>query len=168
MYGSPLGKDWRVKKVIVEEPLQKFKSTKAVLSSKTAKELVEKSCSPQELLWIEAWLDNLVRSRSLPPQCRGKDAFNALTQFLSPSDVLRFWNNYGKTFFVLTRLRRKCVMTLAFFWRRWGHLPHIKPYLSLLTTTIGNKPMTLHHHKRFVCEKQNRHSCCADPSRRQE
>jgi len=88
MYGSPLGKDWRVKKVKSEEPLQKFKKEKAVLSTKSAKELVEKSCSPQELLWIEAWLDNLVRSRSLPPQCRGKDAFNALTQFLSPSDVL--------------------------------------------------------------------------------
>jgi len=88
MYGSPLGKDWRVKKVKSEEPLQKFKKEKPVLSTKTGKELVEKSCSPQELLWLDAWLDNLVRSRSLPPQCKGKDAFNALTQFLSPSDVL--------------------------------------------------------------------------------
>lgn len=88
MYGSPLGKDWRVKKVKSEEPLQKFKKDKPVLSTKTGKELVEKSCSPQELLWLDSWLDNLVRSRSLPPQCKGKDAFNALTQFLSPSDVL--------------------------------------------------------------------------------
>jgi hypothetical protein len=88
MYGSPLGKDWRVKKVKTEMPLQKFKTLKATISSKTGKELVEKSCSPQELLWIEAWLDNLVRSRSLPPQCKGRDAFNSLTQFLSPSDVL--------------------------------------------------------------------------------
>jgi len=88
MYGSPLGKDWRVKKVKSEEPLQKFKKDKPVLSTKTGKELVEKSCSPQELLWLDSWLDNLVRSRSLPPQCKGKDAFNALTQFLAPSDVL--------------------------------------------------------------------------------
>jgi hypothetical protein len=88
MYGSPLGKDWRVKKVKSEEPLQKFKKEKPVLSTKTGKELVEKSCSPQELLWLDSWLDNLVRSRSLPPQCKGKDAFNALTQFLAPSDVL--------------------------------------------------------------------------------
>jgi hypothetical protein len=90
MYGSPLGKDWRVKKVKNEgaKPLEKFKKDKPVLSTKTGKELVEKSCSPQELLWLDAWLDNLVRSRSLPPQCRGKDAFNALTQFLSAPDVL--------------------------------------------------------------------------------
>jgi len=88
MYGSPLGKDWRVKKVKTEEPLQKFKKDKPIISTKTGKELVEKSCSPQELLWIDMWLDNLVRSRSLPPQCKGKDAFNSLTQFLKPSDVL--------------------------------------------------------------------------------
>jgi hypothetical protein len=90
MYGSPLGKDWRVKKVKNDTPtqLEKFKKDKPVLSTKTGKELVEKSCSPQELLWLDSWLDNLVRSRSLPPQCKGKDAFNALTQFLAPSDVL--------------------------------------------------------------------------------
>ena len=88
MYGSPLGKDWRVKKVKTEEPLQKFKKEKPVLSTKTGKELVGMPCNPQELLWLDAWLDNLVRSRSLPPSCRGKDAFSALTQFLAPSDVL--------------------------------------------------------------------------------
>jgi hypothetical protein len=87
MYGSPLGKDWRVKKVN-HDVLEKFKKDKPVLSTKAGKELVEKSCSSQELLWIDAWLDNFVRSRSLPPQCKGKDAFNALTQFLSPSDAL--------------------------------------------------------------------------------
>lgn len=88
MYGSPLGKDWRVKKVKTEVPLQRFKKDKSVLSTKTGKELLEKSCSPQELLWLDGWLDNLVRSRSLPPQCKGKDAFSALTQFLSGADVL--------------------------------------------------------------------------------
>ena len=64
------------------------KGNKSILSTKTGKELLEKSCSPQELLWLDSWLDNLVRSRSLPPQCKGKDAFNALTQFLSATDVL--------------------------------------------------------------------------------
>ena len=88
MNGSPLGKDWRVKKVRFEEPLEKFKKEKPILCPRAGKELVEKSCSPQELLWLDGWLDNLVRSRSLPPQCKGKDAFNALTQFLSPHDVL--------------------------------------------------------------------------------
>ena len=100
MYGSPLGKDWRVKKIKTDEevPLEKFKKDKPILSSKTGKELVEKSCSPQELLWIGAWLDNLVRSRSLPPQCRGRDAFGALTQFLSGEDVLAVLEQLRKEF----------------------------------------------------------------------
>ena len=88
MYSSPLGKDWRSKKVAVEKPLEKFKATKAIVSPKTAKELVGHTVLPHELLWIDGWLDNLVRSRSLPPQCRGKDAFSAITQFLSPPMVL--------------------------------------------------------------------------------
>lgn len=98
MYGSPLGKDWKVKKDKAPEPLEKFKKQKPTLSTKTGKELVEKSCSPQELLWLDAWLDNLVRSRSLPPQCKGKDAFNALTQYLSPSDVLEVLESLRKDF----------------------------------------------------------------------
>lgn len=88
MYSSPLGKDWRSKKVVVDEPLAKFKKEKPILSGKTGKELVGRAVQTHELLWIDGWLDNLVRSRSLPPQCRGKDAFSAITQFLSPPDVL--------------------------------------------------------------------------------
>ena len=98
MYGSPLGKDWRVKKVIEEKPIEKFKIIKPTLSTKTGKELVEKSCSPQELLWLDGWLDNLVRSRSLPPQCKGKDAFSAITQFLSPNDALNVLELLRKDF----------------------------------------------------------------------
>jgi hypothetical protein len=100
MYGSPLGKDWRVKKQKNDElkPLEKFKTQKAILSTKTGKELVERSCSPQELLWLDSWLDTLVRSRSLPPQCKGKDAFAALTQFLAPSDVLSVLESLRKDF----------------------------------------------------------------------
>ena len=59
-------------------------------------------------------------------------------------------------------------MTLAFFWRSWGHIPYIKAYLRLPTTTIGNEPMTLHLHKHFVSNKEYRHRCSADPSRRKK
>jgi hypothetical protein len=39
-------------------------------------------------MWIERWLSNLVQTRSLPPQICGADAFDALTQYLAPADVL--------------------------------------------------------------------------------
>jgi hypothetical protein len=81
-YSSPFTKDWKVKKDDSDKPLDKFKPIKPILSTKVGKELVERSCSPQELLWIERWLDNLVRSHSYPPQIAGKDAFNSLTMFL--------------------------------------------------------------------------------------
>lgn len=102
-YSSPFGKDWKVKKVVSEKEdiLQKFKPIPLKISKKIGKELVEKSCSQQELLWIEMWLDNIVRSRSYPPQCAGKDAFNSLTKFLSPQDVLSLLKQL-RTDFVLT------------------------------------------------------------------
>lgn len=87
-YSSPFGKDWKVKKDTSDQPLEKFKVIKPILSPKAGRELVEKSCSPQELLWIERWLETLVRSKSLPPQIAGKDAFNALAMFLEPKAVL--------------------------------------------------------------------------------
>ena len=88
MYGSPLSKDWRRKKEEADKPLDKFKPHKCALSNKIGKELVGKTCSKEDLEWIERWLDNLVRSRSYPPQCAGKDAFNSLTKFLSTKAVL--------------------------------------------------------------------------------
>ena len=123
MYGSPLGKDWRVKKVKTEEPLQKFKKQKPVLSTKTGKELVEKSCSASELMWLEAWLDNLVRSRSLPPQCKGKDAFNALTQFLSPSDVLSVLELLRKDFLASHPQQNEAVDDFGFLLAELGAYP---------------------------------------------
>ncbi len=66
----------------------RFATVKPILSTKTARDLVSRTCSTAEKLWIERWLDSLVQSRCLPPQCRGKDAFNALKQILG-SDSLR-------------------------------------------------------------------------------
>ena len=97
MYGSPLGKDWR-KKVEEVKPLEKFKKEKSIISTKAGKELLGHSCSSQELFWLDGWLDNLVRSRSLPPSCKGKDAFNALTQILSPQDALQVLDGVRRDF----------------------------------------------------------------------
>ena len=74
-----------------------FKKNKPIISTKTGRELVKKTCSSQELMWIDNWLENLVRSRSLPPQCRGKDAFNALTLYC-PTDVLTILDSLRSDF----------------------------------------------------------------------
>jgi len=87
-YGNPLVSKEKKKVSFEEAPLEKFKPIKPRLSRAAAKALVEVSCSPAELLWLERWLKNLVQNRSLPPQICGVDALDALTQFLAPHDVL--------------------------------------------------------------------------------
>ena len=72
--------------------------SKPILSSKVGKELVEVKCAKHELEWIERWLDNYVRSRSLPPQCAGKDAFNMCLKFLDPKDSLVMLESLRKDF----------------------------------------------------------------------
>lgn len=127
MYGSPLGKDWKVKKdSSKEQPLEKFKTLKPSLSTKTARELVETSCSVPELMWIERWLDTLVRSRSLPPQCKGKDAFNALALYLAPKDVLEVLELLRTEFLLAHPQRQKSVETnedFAFLLAELGAYP---------------------------------------------
>jgi hypothetical protein len=86
-FSAPLRKQQKTK--VVDGPLERFKTLKPVLSSKVGRDLVEKACSRDELFWIERWLENLVRSRGLPPQCMGADAYNALMKFLEPSEALK-------------------------------------------------------------------------------
>jgi hypothetical protein len=90
-HGSPFASKEKkkiAKAVEADVPLEKFKPLKPRLSRGSAKALVEVSCSPTELMWVERWLTNLVQTRSLPPQICGADAFDALTQFLAPQDAL--------------------------------------------------------------------------------
>jgi hypothetical protein len=99
-YSSPFNKDWKPSKKEKEDNglLEKFKAVKPKISTKVGRELSEQDCSEAELFWIERWLDNAVRSRSLPPQCAGKDAFNAITLFLTPMDALDLLGQLRKDF----------------------------------------------------------------------
>jgi len=72
--------------------------SKSILSSKVGKELVEVKCSIHELQWIERWLDSYVRSRSLPPHCAGKDAYNMCLKFLDPKECLLMLESLRKEF----------------------------------------------------------------------
>jgi len=74
---------------VLELPPEPFKTIKPKLSRGSAKALVEETCSNSELLWLERWLESHARTRSLPPSCYGKDAFDALTAILPPEEMLR-------------------------------------------------------------------------------
>lgn len=85
-HSSPLCKDWKNKPTSIATPLEKFKTIKPVIPSKVGRKLVDKPCGVQELFWIERWLENLVRSRGLPPSCMGENAYSALMRMLEPND----------------------------------------------------------------------------------
>ena len=74
---------------------------KPLLSAKVGKDFVEVKCVPHELQWIERWLENFMRSKSLPPQCAGKDAFNACIKFLAPSDFLMMLEHLRSEFLLI-------------------------------------------------------------------
>ena len=74
---------------------------KPILSAKVGKDFVEVKCVPHELQWIERWLENFMRSKSLPPQCAGKDAYNSCIKFLAPSDFLAMLESLRKEFLVI-------------------------------------------------------------------
>ena len=83
-YGSPFGKDWKVKKDDVELPIEKFKTPKPKLSKGAVRKLVDCDCEADVsmIFWTERWLDQLIRERSLPPQIALKDPMGQLTLFL--------------------------------------------------------------------------------------
>ena len=78
------------KKVEVEPLLEKFKPEKARLSKSSAKALVDYKgeLTKEAIQWIQRWMEQLVRERSLPPQLSGKEAYSALLQFLESADAL--------------------------------------------------------------------------------
>lgn len=100
-HSSPFNKDWKPSKKDKDKedaPLEKFKALKPKISTKVGRELSQQDCSEAELFWIERWLDNVVRTRCLPPQCAGKDAFHSITLFLTPRDALALLEQLRKDF----------------------------------------------------------------------
>lgn len=88
-----------MKTKIDEVVLEKFKTEKPVVSKSSVRLLLGKKGEIDEECrwWVQRWMTQLVRERSLPPQLSGKDAFVALSRFLTPSDALD----------VLERIRRE-------------------------------------------------------------
>jgi hypothetical protein len=90
-YGSPLTKDQKKQKTVIEEekPLEKFKPEKPFINKSNARQLSGVACDTTQMLWLQRWLEQLVRERSYPPQIAGKEPFFALTQFLTNEDCIR-------------------------------------------------------------------------------
>ena len=70
----------------VAEPLEKFKTIRPVITKGIGRVFIGRVCGDGELLWIERWLENLVRSKGLPPSCMGANAPSALQRMLAPED----------------------------------------------------------------------------------
>jgi hypothetical protein len=141
-YSSPFGKDWKQKKPKdVDALLEKFKAVKPKISSKVGRDLTEQSCSQAELFWIERWLDNVVRNRSLPPQCAGKDAYASIMLFLTPRDALGLLEQLRKEFLLEHPSRNGPVMEdFSFLLEELG----VYPELQNPTPLCARSSQTLH------------------------
>jgi hypothetical protein len=99
MWGSPLKpKREKVVKVISssqptkekENVLEKFKPIKLSMTKSEAKKILDykKDLAVQQILWVQNWMETLIRERSLPPQLAGADCYSQLCLFLTPPDAL--------------------------------------------------------------------------------
>jgi hypothetical protein len=97
MWGSPL-KPKKEKKEPSDKPpttkreneLEKFKPIKMTMTKSEAKKLLDykKDLANQQILWVQHWMETLIRERSLPPQLAGADGYSQLLLFLAPLDAL--------------------------------------------------------------------------------
>lgn len=72
------------------EPLPLIPKKKLILTEAKAKAIVsyKGALGRSAIEWVERWLDQFVRERSLPPQLAGKDFLGLLGDFLTPSDAI--------------------------------------------------------------------------------
>jgi hypothetical protein len=107
MWVSPLkpkkDKDGSQKQPQPTKELEKFVRPKLTLSKAEAKKLLDRKqeLAYQQIEWVQQWLQNAVRERSLPPQLAGGDAYGQLMLFLNPEDALqllqRLRSDFAKT-----------------------------------------------------------------------
>jgi hypothetical protein len=98
MWGSPLKPKKEKVKVLSSSPptkekekmVEKFKPIKLSMTKSEAKKILDykKDLAVQQILWVQNWLETLIRERSLPPQLAGADGYSQLMLFLNPLDAL--------------------------------------------------------------------------------
>lgn len=92
-WGSPLRQQQKPKepkdaKHTIKQ-LKKFEKEVVKVTKGDAKKIVNYSgdLSYHQRAWVQRWLEQLMRERSLPPQIAGSDALGQLNLFLSPSSL---------------------------------------------------------------------------------
>jgi len=91
MWGSPINNEPKEKpskkKEVIEKPPKKKKCPITKTAARTLLG-IKGTITTSQCEWVERWLTQLMRERSLPPQICSENAFGILSQFLSHSDCL--------------------------------------------------------------------------------
>ena len=92
MWGSPINNEPKEKpskkKEVIEKPPKKKKCPITKTAARTLLG-IKGTITTSQCEWVERWLTQLMRERSLPPQICSENAFGILSQFLSHSDLLQ-------------------------------------------------------------------------------
>ena len=117
MWGSPLKPKREKVKVLSSSPptkekekiLEKFKPIKMTMTKSEAKKLLDykKDLAVQQILWVQNWMETLIRERSLPPQLAGADGYSQLCLFLNPADALNVLKQIRDDFALMMPLEEK-------------------------------------------------------------
>ena len=81
-----------------EIELEKFEKPKPRISCGTAKKIIGRAVESYGALWIERWIDNWIRSNSMPPQLLSDDFPHLLPLLLSPTDALKAFEEVRRAF----------------------------------------------------------------------
>jgi hypothetical protein len=123
MWGSPLKPKKEVKvlsssppTIAKEKMIEKFKPIKMTMTKSEAKKILDykKDLAVQQILWVQNWLETLIRERSLPPQLSGSDGYSQLLLFLNPLDALSVLKQIREDFGKMIPLEEKEVDDYSF------------------------------------------------------
>lgn len=101
-WNNPL-KPSRKKDDPLTEELKLFKKPKCVISKSTVRKVTESTHSNKdECIWLERWIEQLIRERSYPPQLKSDDFYSLLSKYFDTTVILEILqlvrNDYKKAF----------------------------------------------------------------------
>ena len=99
-HGSPLSKDYRIKK---EKPLDKFPKEKYKISMGTTKKLLKKSnqiISQSGMVWLNKYIENRIQGECLPRSFLSNDL---------PTELIEVYGEQGAEQFIDKVIRDFCV-----------------------------------------------------------
>jgi hypothetical protein len=91
------------------ELLKEFKKPKCTISKSAARSIVERPCDTMACLWIERWIEQLVRENSYPPQLKSNDFVSALSKFLTAKDAIAILERIRRDYAALYLMERNTI-----------------------------------------------------------